>query len=185
MPISSHCKGRAGNWAKAEEHYRAGRSDEVVSTMPMMITASSSDCSRNGMVRRTKYRTGVASESADTPRAHNNLGQVLERTREVRRSAGPLPSGRWTASRISVWRGSTSAGRRSRSTNLGEAIAEAGDLVEPRTPSRPSMSSLWQWRWYAPETRRAGSVGARRRSDARPNIISASWRPPSSVNWIG
>ena len=128
-------QGRAGNWAKAEEHYRA------VVQMKLFLDDAHYDY---GVILGLQQKwDGAAEEYRQAlqvnprhARAHNNLGQVLERTRKFdealdhyRQAVDSQPNFR--LARFNVGRALIALDK------PREAIAELEKIVEPRDAESP------------------------------------------------
>ena len=100
--------GRAGNWAKAEEHYRAavarGRDGPSCTT----TTASFSDCRRQWDAAADAYRQALRVNPLHA-HAHNNLGQCSSAAR-LRRRGRRIPAGGRGAADVPARHASTSDG---------------------------------------------------------------------------
>src|SRR5437899_1910258 len=127
--------GRARNWAKAEEHYRA-----VVALGVNLSTAHYDYGVLLGLQEKwdlaaDAYRQAIA-VNPHHAQAYNNLGQVLERQRQIdaaadayRHASDSQPTFR--LARFNLGRMLIALGRND------EAIAELGKLTEPRDAEAP------------------------------------------------
>jgi tetratricopeptide (TPR) repeat protein len=127
--------GRARNWAKAEEHYRA-----VVALGVNLGTAHYDYGVLLGLQEKwdlaaEAYRQAIA-VNPHHAQAHNNLGQILEHQRQIgaaadayRRAVDSQPTFR--LARFNLGRMLIALGR------TDEAIAELGELTEPRDAEAP------------------------------------------------
>ena len=78
--------GRAGQFAKAEEHYRTAVALGQTLARRTTITACCSACRRSGIAAADAYRRALA-VNASHVQARNNLGQLLERQRQFEAAA--------------------------------------------------------------------------------------------------
>lgn len=127
--------GRAGNWAKAEEHYKA-----LVATRPNADEAHYNYGVLLGMQERwdeaaQAYRKAIAANPLHA-RAHNNLGQILERERKLDEAAAEYrlavqAQPTFRLARFNVGRMLLALGKPE------EAIVEFEKIVEPRDAEAP------------------------------------------------
>ncbi|HEU4935994.1 MAG TPA: tetratricopeptide repeat protein [Vicinamibacterales bacterium] len=127
--------GRTGNWAKADEHYRAavalgsGLAELHYDYGVLLGLQQKWDEAQDA------YRRAIAVNPV-YPEAHNNLGQILERNRqfeaalgEYRSAASDRPTFR--LARLNVGRMLIALGR------LDEAITELQKITQPRDAEAP------------------------------------------------
>ena len=177
--------GRARNWAKAEEHYRAARAISASTwATRTTITACCSACRRSGISPTTPTARRSPSIRMHA-HAHNNLGQILERQRQLedaadayRRAVESQPAFR--LARFNLGRMLIALGR------PGEAVSRAREAAWSRaTPKRPRYLFALRRRARprrAQETR--GSSGRRKPGRSRCNSGSTIWRPRSSATCV-
>ena len=127
--------GRTGNWAKAEEHYRAavalgsGLAELHYDYGVLLSMQQKWDESQEA------YRRAIA-VNPNYPEAHNNLGQILERSRQFEAALGEYRSAvsdrpTFRLARFNVGRMLILLGR------LDEAIAELQKITQPRDAEAP------------------------------------------------